>query len=149
MNGSRGPVASAEIDLESRTMLYGRTGRRTSLVVAGFETADLHARSVRMAGSAGQDTLTASTCDVDADGHAGNDRLAVTPDFPCRRGTQRHIAGGAGDDRLFGSPSSDVLVGGRGTDRATGGAGRDRCDAEQERSCELPARLTGMRGRDR
>lgn len=44
--------------------------------------------------------------------------------------------GGAGDDRLLGTPYRDVLAGDRGRDRADGAAGRDRCPGvEVRRSC--------------
>ena len=138
--GTQPPVPRAELDLAAGSLSYvDRKGRRTSLLVTGFEGADLHASSVRMAGSAGHDTLTAWSCNVAVTGRDGRDRVGMLPQDACGASSRRVLYGGPGDDRLSGSGYDDLLVGGPGDDRADGYDGRDRCDAEILRRCELSA----------
>ena len=138
--GTQPPVPHAELDLGSGSLRYvDRKGRRTSVLVTGFEGADAHAHSVRITGSTGDDVLTAWACDVQVNGGDGNDRLGTLSEDKCASGTRRALFGGPGHDRLSGSFHADLLVGGPGVDRADGYDGRDRCEAETERRCELPA----------
>jgi hypothetical protein len=139
-SGTQPPDPRAELDLAAGSLSYvDRKGRRTSLLVTGFEGADLHARSVRMAGSAGDDTLTAWSCNVAVTGGDGRDRLGMLSQDACGAGSRRALYGGPGDDRLSGSGYDDLLVGGPGVDRADGYDGRDRCQAETIANCELSA----------
>jgi hypothetical protein len=133
-------VDRAELDLGVGSLSYvDQQGRRSSLIVNGFESADLHARSVRATGSPHSDVMTAGACEVRMTGGDGKDWLGVIPDEQCAAGTRRALYGGPGDDRLSGSGYDDLLVGGPGDDQADGFDGRDRCDAEIVRRCELSA----------
>ena len=65
--GTRSPVPRAELDLGSGSLRYDdRKGRRTSLLVPGFESADVHAHLVRVLGSSHDDMVVAWACDVRA-----------------------------------------------------------------------------------
>ena len=137
--GTQAPVHRAELDLGSGPLRYvDRKGRRTSLLVTGFEGADVHGRSVRIIGSRRDDTLVAWSCDVELQGRAGQDYLGMLTQDECGPSSRRAFFGGPGDDRLIGSGHADLLVGGPGRDRADGNEGRDRCAAEVRTSCELP-----------
>jgi Ca2+-binding RTX toxin-like protein len=53
-----------------------------------------------------------------------------------RRSAGALVAGGPGNDRVWGSRRPDSLMGDLGRDRVDGREGRDRCVAEREISCE-------------
>lgn len=137
--GTDQPVDRAALDLAARSLTYVDRGRRTTLTVTGFETADLHARSVRMAGTAARDSMTGWACDAELSGRGGDDFLALVAVGECGAGT-RLLRGGSGADRMYGSGLADLLAGGPGTDRADGGDGRDTCAAETTTSCEVTDR---------
>ena len=60
-------------------------------------------------------------------GGAGNDRIAGTPgaDVVYGRGGNDSLSGGRGNDVLLGGPGADLLDGGAGLDRLYGGSGND------------------------
>lgn len=111
-------------------------GLRGGLTVSRFQ--DAHAISSRsvhgtIVGDADHNRLTG--CAV-MYGGAGNDTIGpvATPDVECRTGIR--AVGGAGKDRLIGTPLDDYLDGGAAYDTANGSDGADTCRAEYRRNCE-------------
>ena len=93
-------------------------------------------RRIRVRGRGGVDVINANSyarlrgdVPVVLAGGAGADRLVGSP-------AKDRLLGGTGADSLFGDSGRDEIVGGPGVDRAFGQQGRDRCTAEVRRSCE-------------
>jgi hypothetical protein len=93
--------------------------------------------TVTVRGGGKANKLTADVCHATLKGEGGNDvlRLNLDSDDHCK-GRERRLLGGAGADKLVGSPYGDVLIGGAGRDAADGRGGTDRCQAEVTRNCE-------------
>jgi Ca2+-binding RTX toxin-like protein len=135
----------------------GGPGRGRAAVVS-FEDAELHGRSVRLAGDGGDNRLGVSACTGRLSGRGGNDVLGHTndswfetgpdckPRYVLDGGAGRDVLrglrgddvlrGGPGNDTLVGDRGDDRLIGGPGRDKADGGEGRDVCDAEKKVRCE-------------
>lgn len=150
---------SLDLDLEEQQLLTSDGASSSRAGIEAFEDAELHARTVTLAGDTGHNDLGVSACEGTVRGREGRDSLRRSYDswFESRPGCgERYtmnggsgadeikghggadrLAGGSGNDRLEGSNGADTLIGGPGRDRADGGPGKpDRCVAERERRCE-------------
>ena len=105
--------------------------------VKGFEDAEVNGGRVRLAGTAGANTLVATTCLAGRiDAGRGDDLVSIVRSGRrrCNPGTTPEVFGGAGSDSLSGSRVGDLLVGGPGRDSADGAGGRDTCVSVKIRS---------------
>lgn len=138
-------MPSTLVDLASGR--YGKQSRPGARIRGVEDVTALARRKLVIRGDGGDNVLRWRSCADQGEvrGGPGDDVIGLTErvrDLPasdlCEDGRVRLRAlGGAGDDRLSGSPYADLLAGDRGFDRAVGGGGRDRCPGvERRRSCE-------------
>lgn len=136
---------SLDLGLEEQQLVTSDGASSSRADIEAFEDAELHARTVTLAGDTGHNDLGVSACEGTARGREGRDSLRRSSDswFESKPGCgERYtmdggsgadeikghggadrLAGGSGNDRLEGSNGADTLIGGPGRDRA-GGSGR-------------------------
>lgn len=118
-----------------RTTIIPQIAFKVNGVQHHFNVADV--QQIVIHALAGNDRIDAthSPLGIHADGGAGKDKIIGTPHADS-------LAGGTGDDRLRGRPGDDTLDGGQGHDLLAGGAGRDTADYSQ-RADDLTITLDG------
>ena len=128
------PLHQVNVDLVGHSLDFGSPG--TVSLVRGVERLGLEATRVRVHGDDRDNVMTLASCDLEATGGEGVDKLAAyrLHGAGCRPAAR--LEGGPGPDRLFGSSGEDVLLGGLGRDVADGDRGIDTCRAEVTRHCE-------------